>query len=176
VGVDVSSTWTKFPRYGYVWDFTKDVDVDERIEKLKNHHINALQYYDWKYRHHKPIAEGMDVWDDWSGREIYGESIRNYIQKAQEFNMVNMAYNMAYAAVKGYEDDGVKQEWVLYFADDNDRGEGHFDFGMGDGSPTGIDKLYFFDMSNKEWQQYIFNEIDRKSTRLNSSHVSISYA
>ncbi|MFC0470651.1 glycoside hydrolase family 66 protein [Halalkalibacter kiskunsagensis] len=161
VGVDVSSSWTKFPRYGYVWDFTENVDAAQRIEKLKDYHINALQYYDWKYRHHKPVADNLEVWDDWSGREVYGDSIRSYISAAQDSNMVNMAYNMAYAAVSGYEDDGVKQEWALYYSDNNDSGEGHFKFKMADETPTGITHLYFFDMSNKEWQDYIFAETNK---------------
>src|SRR5690625_2393910 len=59
VAVDVSSSWVKFPRYGYVWDFTKDVNVSERIDKLKDYHINALEYYDWKYRHHKPVPDHL---------------------------------------------------------------------------------------------------------------------
>ncbi|KIL46812.1 glycoside hydrolase family 66 protein [Jeotgalibacillus campisalis] len=161
VGVDVSSSWTKFPRYGYVWNFTEDVDVERRIEKLKNYHINALQYYDWKYRHHKPVADNLDVWDDWSGRPIYGDSVRSYIAEAQKANMVNMSYNMAYAAVSGYENDGVKQDWALYYSDDNPRGEGHFNFKMSDETPTGITHLYFFDMSNKGWQNYIFAETNK---------------
>lgn len=158
VGVDISSTWEKFPRYGYVWDFTKGVDVTTRINKLKDHHINAIQYYDWKYRHHKPIGDNLKVWNDWSGRAIYGDSIRSYISQAKKANMVNMGYNMAYAATDGYEKDGVKQDWALYYADDNPSGEGHFKFKMADSTPTGITHLYFFDMANKEWQNYIFNQ------------------
>ncbi|MGG3573983.1 glycoside hydrolase family 66 protein [Bacillus gobiensis] len=161
VGVDVSSSWTKFPRYGYVWDFTKNVNTTERINKLKDYHINALQFYDWKYRHHKPIGNNLDVWDDWSGRPIYGDAIRNYISEAKDANMVNMAYNMAYAAVTGYEKDGVKQDWALYYSDNNDRGEGQFKFKMADETPTGITHLYFFDMSNKGWQNYIFKEMNK---------------
>lgn len=152
--VDVSSTWTKFPRYGYVWDFTEGVNTKEKIDILKNRNINALEYYDWKYKHHQPIPEDreQESWLDWSGRPIFAESIRNYIQDAQEANMVNLPYNMAYAVVDGYEEDGVKQEWALYYADDNDRGTGHFQFSM-----SATSYLYFFDMSNKEWQDYIFS-------------------
>ncbi|MEW9050032.1 MAG: glycoside hydrolase family 66 protein [Neobacillus sp.] len=157
VGVDVSSTWTKFPRYGYVWDFKKGVNYEQRINKLKDHHINALQYYDWKYRHHKPVSDNLNVWDDWSGRQIYGDSVRGYLSKAHDVNMVNMAYNMAYAAVSGYQQDGVKQDWALYHADSGS----HFTFKMADSTPTGITHLFFFDMSNKEWQKYIFNATNK---------------
>ncbi|MFC5464123.1 glycoside hydrolase family 66 protein [Lederbergia graminis] len=160
VGVDVSSSWTKFPRYGYVWDFRKGVDTTSRIEKLKDYHINALEYYDWKYRHHMPVGENTEVWDDWSGRAIYGETIRNYIADAKDVNMVNMAYNMIYAATNGYEEDGVKQEWALYHAEGDSVGK-HFKFQMSDSTPTGITHLYFFDPSNKEWQEYIFEQTNK---------------
>lgn len=158
IGIDVSSTWVKFPRYGYVWDFRENVDTTRRINYLKDHHINAIQYYDWKYRHHQPVAPELDVWDDWSGRKISAETIRKYIADAKKYNIVSMAYNMIYATTKGYEKDGVKQEWALYFADDNPRGEGHFMFKMSENSPTGINHLYFFDPSNKEWQAYLFEQ------------------
>ena len=68
---------------------------------------------------------------------------------------------MAYAAVSGYEEDGVKQDWALYYSDNNSSGEGHFNFKMSDSTPTGITHLYFFDMSNKGWQNYIFNETNK---------------
>lgn len=161
VAADVSSSWIKFPRYGYVWDFTKGVNVSERVEKLKDYHINALEYYDWKSRHHKPVPDHLDKWDDWSGREIYGDAVFEYVCKAKQVNMVNMAYNMAYAAVSGYQEDGVKQDWALYFSEDNQRGTGHFMFKMADSTPTGITHLYFFDMSNKDWQDYIFKQMNK---------------
>lgn len=157
-GVDVSSTWTKFPRYGYVWDFRQNVNTAERIDKLKNYHINALQYYDWKYRHHKPVADNLEIWDDWSGRPVYGDTVRGYIANAKQMNMVNMAYNMVYAATTGYGQDGVNQDWALYYADDNPRGTGPFSFKMSDSTPTGVTHLYFFNMANEGWRNYIFNQ------------------
>ena len=47
--VDVSSSWVKFPRYGYLWDYTVDADAEEKVHALNRYHINALQYYDWQY-------------------------------------------------------------------------------------------------------------------------------
>ncbi|UJF31846.1 glycoside hydrolase family 66 protein [Paenibacillus hexagrammi] len=158
VGVDVSSSWVKFPRYGYLWDFGQNVNTAERIDKLKNYHINGLQYYDWQYRHHKPLADNLDVWNDWSGRLIYGDTVRNYIAGAKAVNMVNMEYNMIYGATTGYDKDGVQQDWALYYADDNPSGTGQFSFKMADSSPTGVTHLYFFNPANTGWQNYIYNQ------------------
>lgn len=54
-----------------------------------------------------------------------------------------MAYNMIYAATSGYEQDGVEQDWALYYVDYNPSGKGHFSFKMADSTPTGIIHLYF---------------------------------
>ncbi|MFB9324656.1 glycoside hydrolase family 66 protein [Paenibacillus aurantiacus] len=160
VGVDVSSTWTKFPRYGYLWDFTQQVDTAARIDALKNYHINALQYYDWFYRHQKPVAPNTDVWDDWSGRLIYGNKVKSYISQARAVNMVNMAYNMVYAATNGYDKDNIDYRWGLQWAEGDKAGQ-QFSFKMADSTPTGITTLYFFDLQNAGWRNYIFNEMNK---------------
>ena len=166
VGVDVSSEWTKFPRYGYLTDFSENADTANSIWTLKNYHINGLEYYDAQYRHHKPAADNTDVWEDWTGRDIYGDTIRSYIASARASNMVNMQYNMIYAATSNstdgsnYWDDGVDEGWGLWYSENNEhvdkRGE-RFTFFMGD-TPTGDSTLYFFNLWNKGWQDYIFQK------------------
>ncbi len=115
VAVDVSSTWVKFPRYGYLWDFTKDAPAEEKIAALSKYHINGLQYYDWQYRHHIPLDRDTEKWQDWSGRWIHGDVIKRYIASAREKGMVNMAYNMIYGANKTYLRDGtgIDPAWRL---------------------------------------------------------------
>jgi dextranase len=125
VGIDVSTSWTKFPRYGYLTKFEENIDTANIILKLKNYHINGLEYYDAQYRHHKPAADNTEVWEDWTGIKIYGNTIRNYISSAKKANMVNMQYNMIYAATSNnddesnYWDDGVKEEWGLWYSENN---------------------------------------------------------
>jgi len=167
IGLDVSSSWVKFPRYGYLADFGKDVDTESKIQQMNRYHINGIEYYDWHYLHHQPLADGVTAespgsWKDWSGREISGETVVNYIQEAKERNMVNMAYNMIYAGTdtffKDQEGNPTKaNDWKLYFAENNDRGEGNFTFYMGT-SPSGNGNLYFLNPLNKEWQKHIFSE------------------
>ena len=43
IGVDVSSSWMKFPRYGYVWNYTQDAEPEAIIESLSRYHINGTQ-------------------------------------------------------------------------------------------------------------------------------------
>ncbi len=167
IGVDVSSTWVKFPRYGYLADFGDKVDTSGKIEMMNRYHINGIEYYDWHYLHHQPLADGITaenpgVWKDWSGREIFGETVADYISAAKERNMASMAYNMIYAGTDTFfvDDQGNPTEanqWKLYFAEDNDRGSGNFTFRMGL-SPSGNGNLFFLNPLNKQWQQHIFAE------------------
>lgn len=167
IGVDVSSTWVKFPRYGYLHDFGKEVDEKGKINQMNRYHINGIEYYDWHYLHHQPLAEGITaeepgMWKDWAGREIFGQTVADYISAAKERNMANMAYNMIYAGTDSFfeDSDGKPTEankWKLYFSEDSDRGKGDFKFRMGT-SPSGNGNLYFVNPLNKQWQQHIFSE------------------
>ena len=150
--VDVSSSWTKFPRYGYVWDFTPVADASAKIDAMSRYHLNGVQFYDWQYRHHQPVATDVSSWQDWSGRTISGDAVRAYISAAHEKNMVCMAYNMIYAANQTYLTDGsgVRPEWRLVKANGQD-----FTCDMNANlGPVGV--LQYFNPLNEAWQRYIF--------------------
>ncbi|MFH1879432.1 MAG: glycoside hydrolase family 66 protein, partial [Bacillota bacterium] len=152
--VDVSSSWVRFPRYGYLWDFTKDADVECKIAALNRYHINGLQYYDWQYRHHMPLNKNRKKWQDWSARWIYGSVLQRYIAAAKAHNMSNMAYNMIYAANMTYLRDGsgVDPDWRLVKAD----GE---DFTCEMSRTRGdVGVLQFFNILSPDWQRYIFKK------------------
>lgn len=160
--VDISSTWTKFPRFGYLTNFASNVDTELIIEQMKDMQLNSIEYYDWKYLHHQPIPEDNSMsWKDWAGREISGETIKSYINNAKAKNMINMSYNMIYGATNNYNEYGIKDEWGLYYAEDHgeegkQKGD-RFTFRMGE-SPSGQSDLFFFDIENKEWQDYIIEK------------------
>lgn len=167
IGVDVSSDWIKFPRYGYLCDYGEAEDTEAKIAQMNRYHINAIEYYDWHALHHEPLPadsteKSPGVWEDWSGRKIYGETVGEYMKYAHEKNMVNMAYNMIYAGTDSFVKDPEgnpteASKWQLYFAPDNERGEGAFTFEMGF-SPSGNGNLYFMNPLNREWQNYIFSQ------------------
>ena len=167
IGVDVSSNWVKFPRYGYVCQYGEDEAAEEKIARMNRYHINAVEYYDWHALHHEPLPptatkEDPGVWEDWSGRRIFGETIQRYLKAAQKRNMVNMAYNMIYAGTDSFVETvdgkpGRGSQWQIFFAPDNERGEGAFSFSMGQ-SPSGNGNLYFMNPLNPDWQNYIFTK------------------
>lgn len=155
--VDVSSSWTKFPRYGYVWDFTPSADAESKADEMARYHLNGVQFYDWQYRHHRPLADDLSGWRDWSGRWISGDTVRAYLRAAHDRGMACMAYNMIYAANETYLTDGsgVQADWRLVRANGTD-----FTCDM-DAKLGSVGVLQYFNLLNPDWQSYIFAQENR---------------
>ncbi|MDO4828028.1 MAG: glycoside hydrolase family 66 protein [Clostridia bacterium] len=155
--VDVSSSWTKFPRYGYVWDFTPSADAESKADEMARYHLNGVQFYDWQYRHHRPLAADLSGWRDWSGRWISGDTVRAYLRAAHDRGMACMAYNMIYAANETYLTDGsgVQADWRLVRTNGADF-TCDMDAKLG---PVGV--LQYFNLLNPDWQSYIFAQENR---------------
>lgn len=66
IAVDVSSDWTRFPRYGFVATFDASKKMDGVIEKemafLNRCHINGVQFQDWHNKHHYRWAVRVSIW------------------------------------------------------------------------------------------------------------------
>lgn len=150
--IDVSSSWTRFPRYGYLWDFSKPEGAAEKLEAMARYHLNGVQFYDWQYRHHQPVAEDLTLWQDWSGRTIRGDALRACLCAAHQKGMACMAYNMIYAANQTYQTDGsgVSPAWRLIKASGEDF-TCQMDAALG---PVGV--LQYFNPLNPGWQAYLF--------------------
>ncbi len=155
IGVDVSSDWKKFPRYGFLSKFPllSDQQMDLIIENLTRFHINGLQFYDWTEKHHKPLAGTIEnpaeSWMNIANRPTYKPTIEKYIDKAHQKGIIAMSYNLCYGALHDAIDDGVQNEWYMY-DDANHNHKTVFDIGKFLKSP-----IYLTDASNTNWQQYI---------------------
>lgn len=118
IAIDVSTDWTRFPRYGFLSHYGESAPVDETIRTLTRYRINGLQFYDWHYKHHLPLAgsrsEPADSWKDIINRTNYRSTITRYITAAHLRNMKAMSYNLAYGATSTAETDGVPSTWFLY--------------------------------------------------------------
>ena len=158
VGVDVSSDWTKFPRYGFLSKFPQltDAEMGDVIDNLNKYHINGLQFYDWMNKHQMPlpVVDGSpsSSWKDIINRDIYFDTVEKYIEKAHGRNMKAMFYNLVYGAWDNAEADGVQKEWYVY----TDNGHTNRDFHLL--SSPFLSNIYLLDPSNTEWQQYIAAE------------------
>ena len=194
--IDASTSWTRFPRMGYLSHFkpTAPEGTDghttyeaflfqkpqDYIDKLsRDYHINALQYYDWQYRHEQPVATGdlADKWPLWY-RDTYAskKTITDYIQDAGNANMGSLAYSMAYAANDNYDTNTIKDEWRLR----NDDGS-YWVRDLGEQwwvpTPKGVDKpkshQFMMNVNNEDWRTYITGQYKTQKTefKFDGTHI-----
>ncbi|WP_069649073.1 glycoside hydrolase family 66 protein [Caloranaerobacter ferrireducens] len=157
--IDVSSDWSKFPRYGYIATFREmdEIEISEIISFLNKYHINGLQFYDWQYKHHKPLAGTVDnpndEWKDIANRNICKNTVDKYIKYAHNHNMMAMNYNLMFGVYDNFENDGVKKEWGLFKDSKGKKMDYH---------PLpktwATSKLYLMNPLNREWQDYILEQ------------------
>jgi len=153
--VDVSSDWTKFPRYGFLSKFGSldKNQIDGVISNLNNYHINGLQYYDWQNKHHSPLKMEGNVpaamWVDVAGNTVYFETVNNYIQAAKSKNMASMFYNLLYGAWDDFAADGVSGQWMIYNDADHQNINKHI---LPDSWESDI---LVTNPGNPDWQEYI---------------------
>ncbi|HYN89130.1 MAG TPA: glycoside hydrolase family 66 protein [Ardenticatenaceae bacterium] len=162
--VDVSSTWTRYPRYGYVHNFAPGQSQTQSADKMRllaeDYHINAVQFYDWMWRHEQVISRTgstiNDPWYDWTGNPISYDVIEDLVAAAHGENTAALPYFMLYAGLQGYEQiSGVNPQWGL-FADTTHTSQRVFDFGDNNANTN----LWIFNPLNTNWQNHIFRQYD----------------
>jgi dextranase len=156
IAVDVSSNWSRFPRYGFLSEFEQksNARMDSVVHFLNRAHINGLQFYDWQDKHHQPlagtIASPSAGWKDIANRATAKATVDGYISRAHQYGMQAMFYNLCYGALSDAAGDGVQAEWYLY------KNTTHTDK---DGfilpKPPFKSDIFFTDPSNTGWQRYI---------------------
>ncbi len=163
--VDVSSDYSKFPRYGFLskYPLMTEQQMNDVISNLNDHHINAIQFYDWHYKHHVPLSgtpqNPSPSWSDIANRTNYFSTINRYIELAHDRNMKAMSYNLLYGALENAGQDGVANEWYLY-KDNN-----HTQKDFLDHSFWGH-YIYLLDPGNSNWQNYIYGQMQNAFTAL----------
>lgn len=159
IGIDVSSDWTKFPRYGFLSNFP---NMEERAMKtimsnLNRHHINGIQFYDWHYKHHLPLAGApespMPVYKDIINRDVHLSTIQQYIALCRGFGMKAMFYNLIFGAMDDAQSDGVANEWYLYTDNNHTEKDKH-----PLPKPPFKSDIYLLNPANTAWQQYLIHE------------------
>ena len=165
--IDVSSDWTKFPRYGFLSEFgtMTDNQITAVLDNLKDYHINSLQYYDWGNKHHAPLkmsgSSPAASWLDIAGRTMSFNTVKTYIDKAHERNIASMSYNLLYGAWSDFSNDGVSSEWFLY----ND--QNHNNINKHDLPDSWQSDILVTNPANTAWQNYIFDKTNLIYQNLN---------
>lgn len=121
IGVDVSSDWARFPRYGFIASYgndrTSDVIASE-LSMLNRCHINGLQFYDWQYKQHWPLGGTPDnlleSYKDIANRDNYTSVVKDYIAQAHSLGMKAMFYNLCFGVFDDAKADGVGDHWYIY--------------------------------------------------------------
>ncbi len=159
VAVDVSSDWTKFPRYGFLSKFgaISDSQINQVVDNLKDYHINGLQYYDWHNKHHFPLKMNGDSpasnWLDIAKRETSFNTIEKYISASKNKNIASMSYNLLYGAWEDFAADGVSKEWML-FNDSNHQNINKHDLD----DNWALSDILVLNPANTLWQDYIYQK------------------
>lgn len=162
VAIDVSSDWTRFPRYGFLSDFGEldEREIHDVMADLSRHHINGLQFYDWHHKHHQMLpgtAESpQPVWKNIAGKDVYFSTVAAYIKAAHEHNMSTMFYNLIYGALKDAAADGVAEQWYAFT--DNARGTKDRHVLP---SPPFVSDIFLLDPANVEWREYLAREVQK---------------
>lgn len=166
--VDVSSDWSKFPRYGYLVSYgLKPLTmIESTLDDLNKYHINGLQFYDWQWKHHMPLpiqdGKPLEKWQELSNRDVYLSTIQGYIDEAHKRNMMAMNYNLLFGTYDHPEADGVSLEWGLFVDAEGRNIDYH-------GLPTNwqTSRLLIMNPANKDWQNYIFTQEAQAINTLN---------
>lgn len=162
IAVDVSSNWTRFPRYGFVATFDASKKAAGVIENemafLNRCHINGVQFQDWHNKHHWPLGGTRskldDVYKDIANRDVYTEVVKKYIATQHRLGMKSMFYNLCFGALNDAAADGVKPEWYIF------KNTGRMDKDSHDLPSSWKSNIYLLDPANAEWQAYLAERND----------------
>lgn len=120
IAVDVSSDPSKFVRNGFLSSYgnlATDTIVNN-MARLNRYHINYVQFQDWQFDHHRPlagtIASPAATWKDIANRTNYKSTVLAYLNSAHGYNMLALHYNLLYGALNDAPADGVLDQWYLY--------------------------------------------------------------
>lgn len=154
-GVDVSSDWNVFPRYGYVTKMDRSADeVAKALERLKNHHINGLFYYDVFDTQEKPLAGTVenpaDTWNTLNKSLAKRQTLLDTIRIGHDLNMKSFFYNLIFGTYDNYEQAGVSPEWGMYCDQRHQEQDVHDISGIG----WETEKFWLMNPANRLWQDY----------------------
>ena len=143
--------------YGYLSNFPSQSTAlsSSEVAWMNQYHINYVQFYDWQWKHHVPLAGTVQnpaaSWQDLSGRTNYRQTILDMINACHNYGMKAMNYNLLYGALAGYGQDGseVNYQWGLWDTSAGCNGS--------QWSVSAFSTIYMFNPADTGWQNYLFN-------------------
>ena len=174
IGIDVSTEWGRFPRYGFVSHYGSDKTVEQvkkEVDMLNRYHMTGIQFYDWQWQHHKLIPEGASQWKDVGLRDVFKSSIENYITKLHEVGSKCMFYDLLYGVTGNIVDgkpetpanldgkDGISSDWGWIDLHANDKGG--YDLHQVQYPLGSWPSIYVMNPGNQDWVNYLSKEIKK---------------
>lgn len=111
---DVVQSAKSVIRYGFLSDFSPEDGDTADLDWLCRLHINAVQFYDWMYRHDR-LLPPEDEYRDPIGRRSSLSVIRQKIDACRARGMRAFAYGAVYAATA--ETVQMHPDWAAYTMD-----------------------------------------------------------
>jgi dextranase len=107
-------------RYGFVSDFAAGRDAEGVVENARRLHLNAVQFYDWMYRHARLMPPADDFVDP-LGRELSLATVRRLVDALAAVGTLPLGYAAVYAAGRdewpAWKGDGLyranSEPWTL---------------------------------------------------------------
>ncbi len=124
-------------RYGFVSDYGAGRDVAGVVDNVRRLHLNAIQFYDWMYRHAR-LLPPQDEFVDAMGRSISLPTVRKLVDELGKVGSLPLGYAAVYAAGR--------EEWPTWQADGLYRGSGE-PWMLGD-------FLWNVDPTSERWQTH----------------------
>lgn len=133
------------PRYGFVSRYERGRDAGAVVENVRRLHLNAVQFYDWMYRHADLLPPG-DEYEDPLGRPLSLETVRAFARALHQAGSLPLAYAAVYAV--GRDEWPAWETSGLYRAD---------------GTPwtLGEDFLWIVDPSDERWLAHLAEDLGR---------------
>lgn len=129
-------------RYGFVASYAPDKDVAAVVDLARRLHLDAVQLYDWAYRH-ADLLGGGESYADPLGQPIALETVRRLVAGLAAVGTDALGY----AAVYGVGHD----EWPAW---------SHRALLRADGRPWALgDFLQLVDPGSEDWQQHFVGDL-----------------
>ena len=153
--LDVSSDWTRFPRMGFFSEYPAGDGADALAAGLAKFHLNAIQFYDWKWTHDRLVPCGADgqplnVFTQVGGRVQSFAAVTDKVAAVQTRNMAALSYNLMYGDSGNTEPEHVK--WASFKVPNSTN---LWDIRQHD---AGSYKIWVMDVSNPDWKTHVFGQ------------------
>ena len=153
--LDVSSDWTRFPRMGFFSEYPAGDGADALAAGLAKFHLNAIQFYDWKWTHDRLVPVGTDgqplnIFTQVGGRVQSFQTVKDKVAAVQARNMAALSYNLMYGDSGNAEPEHV--EWAAFKVPNSTN---LWDIRQHD---AGNYKIWVMDVSNPDWKAHVFGQ------------------